>query len=116
MADILTPRRKSISDEFPRGFEGMTAEPVFLANLIAAREALIRTIVGEMSEPHRRFLISFERGEPDWPLLDVMDASDLRRPLAATQSRHAWKRRREKLAAQLEKVLFNGAAARLEEG
>jgi predicted nucleotidyltransferase component of viral defense system len=117
MAEILAPRLKSVSDEFLRGFEGMTAEPVFLEDLIAARETLIRTIVGEMSEPHRRFLISFKRGEPDWSLLDVPGASDL--PAVRWRQHNLdmlGKDEREKLAAQLEKVLFNDAATRLEEG
>ena len=77
MAEILAPTRKPITEEFQRGFAGMTAEPVALEELIAAREALIASIVGQMSEHHRRFLISFERGEPDWSLLDVPIASDL---------------------------------------
>ena len=65
MAEILAPTRKPITDEFQRGFAGMTAEPVALEELIAARETLIDSIVGQMSEPHRRFLITFERGEPE---------------------------------------------------
>jgi hypothetical protein len=30
-----------------------------------------------MPEAHRRFLISFERGEPEWNLLGVADVADL---------------------------------------
>ena len=30
-----------------------------------------------MPDDHRSFLISFERGEPDWPLLGLEHASDL---------------------------------------
>src|SRR5216683_4424696 len=58
MSEVLAPTRKDISDEFLRGFEGMTAEAVSRDELIAAREAIITGIVGEMPEPHRRFLIS----------------------------------------------------------
>ncbi len=77
MAEILAPARKILTEEFQRGFTGMTAEPVHIDELIAAREALIASIVGLMSEAHRRFLISFERGVPGWPLLGVPVASDL---------------------------------------
>jgi hypothetical protein len=55
----------------------MTAEPVSLEELTDAREALIDTAVGKMSKPHRRFLVSFERGEPDWQLLQGPAARDL---------------------------------------
>ena len=77
MAEILAPKRKPIAQEFQWGFAGMTAEPVHIDELIAAREALIASIVGQMNEAHRRFLISFERGEPDWALLGVSIASEL---------------------------------------
>jgi predicted nucleotidyltransferase component of viral defense system len=77
MSEVLAPTRKDISAEFHRGFDGMTEEPVALDELIAAREALIEEIVGRMPDFHRRFLVSFERGEPDWVLLDVPGAAEL---------------------------------------
>jgi predicted nucleotidyltransferase component of viral defense system len=77
MSEVLAPTRKDISDEFLRGFEGMTEQPVSRDELIAAREALIAGIVGTMPKAHRQFLISFERGEPDWDLLGVSGAMDL---------------------------------------
>jgi predicted nucleotidyltransferase component of viral defense system len=117
MAEILAPRRKSMSGEFLRGFEGMTAVPVSIEDLTTARETLIGTIVGEMPEPHRRFLISFKRGEPDWPLLDVDGASDL--PAVRWRQHNLdtlGKEEREKLASQLERVLRNDAPMGSEEG
>jgi predicted nucleotidyltransferase component of viral defense system len=77
MSEVLAPTRKDISAEFLRGFEGMTEEPVARDELIAAREALIAEIVGQMPDSHRKFLVSFERGEPDWALLDVPGAAEL---------------------------------------
>ena len=77
MSEILAPTRKDISDEFLRGFDGMTKHPVSREELIAAREALVAEIVGKMPDAHRRFLISFERGEPDWALLGVPGAAEL---------------------------------------
>ena len=65
MAEILAPARKPIADEFQHGFSGMTTLPVSIEELITAREALITSIVRQMPEVHRRFLLSFERGEPD---------------------------------------------------
>jgi hypothetical protein len=77
MAEVLTVRRKDIAREFERGFAGMTREPVTLDALLAAREALVDTIVGGMPDEHRRFLLAFERGEPDWSMLDLEAAADL---------------------------------------
>lgn len=77
MAEVLAPTRKDISGEFLRGFEGMTETPIPLDELLAARERLIKEIVGEMPLAHRRFLVSFERGEADWSLLGVTGAEML---------------------------------------
>jgi hypothetical protein len=55
----------------------MTEEPVTLEALYDAREALIAEVVGKMPAEHRRFLLSFKTGEPDWDLLGVPWAAKL---------------------------------------
>lgn len=106
MAEILAPTRKDLKQEFDRGFVGMTQEPVELADLEEAREAIIATVVGAMPEDHRRFLLGFKRGEPDWSLLGL--------PTVRTLPAILWKQRnldklpadrRLKLLEALEKVL-----------
>jgi predicted nucleotidyltransferase component of viral defense system len=77
MFEVLAPRRKPIEVEFHRGFQGMTAEPVAMEALTQARESLIEAVVGKMPEHHRQFLLSFERGKPEWSLLALPGASDL---------------------------------------
>jgi hypothetical protein len=108
MSEVLAPTRKPISDEFIRGFQGMTAEPVSLDDLIAAREALIDIMVTRMPEQQRRFLVSFERGEPDWLLLGI--------PLAPSLPAIQWRQlnldkltetRRADLVRGLEAVLLD---------
>lgn len=106
MAEVLAPTRKDIADEFARGFQGMTEEPVTLDALLEAREALIASIVGNMPDVHRRFLVSFERGTPDWPLLGVPDAPEL--PAVRWRQHNLdklSKAERVKLVANLERVL-----------
>jgi predicted nucleotidyltransferase component of viral defense system len=77
MAEVLDPVRKPLDEEFLRGFEGMTDVPVALTELEDTRETMIATLVGEMPEAHRHFLISFERGEPNWQLLSISGAEHL---------------------------------------
>ena len=55
----------------------MTKEPVSLDDLLAARDALHADIVGKMPNEHRKFLISFEQGKPDWDLLGSHVARNL---------------------------------------
>ncbi len=77
MAEVLAPTRKEIAQEFERGFVGMTAEPINLDDLLQAREAIIAEAVGKMPDAHRRFLVGFKRGEPDWQLLGLPHVADL---------------------------------------
>lgn len=77
MAEVLRPSSKDISHEFEHGFVGMTAEPVDLTTLLTARSELISTLVDDMPEAHRDFLVSFEEGAPDWTLLGLLEASAL---------------------------------------
>lgn len=77
MHEVIGPTRKDITGEYERGFAGMTEEPVPVDDLIAAREAIIATIVGYMPDNHRRLLISFERGEPEWNLLGIDHVPEL---------------------------------------
>eukprot|EP01037_Dinobryon_pediforme_P016839 gene16839-17022_t len=71
MFEVLAVVPKDISGEFMRGFEGMTDAPVTIDELVAARQQLVDEIVGKMPVSHRRFLVSFEQGQPDWSLLGL---------------------------------------------
>ena len=71
MAEVLAPTRQDITQEFRRGFEGLTANPVGLDDLLKTREDLIAELVGKMPKEHRRFLATFKRGKPEWELLGI---------------------------------------------
>jgi hypothetical protein len=77
MAEVLAPARLDIRQEFARGFAGMTKDPVTLEELLQVRERFITDLIGRMPDEHRRFLLSFEQGEPDWPLLNLPNAEKL---------------------------------------
>ncbi|MGY4408021.1 nucleotidyl transferase AbiEii/AbiGii toxin family protein [Bradyrhizobium sp. USDA 3315] len=77
MSEVLAPTLKNIEGAFKHGFAGMTHNPVELADLLSARAALIEAVVADMPSGHRKFLISFERGEPDWNLLGLLKVAEL---------------------------------------
>lgn len=107
MAEVLAPTLKPIGVEYARGFQGMTEEPVPEAELLAARDALITTMVGAMPQEHRRFLVSFERGAPEWRLLGVEGAAELPAVLWRQHNLDTLSaKRRGVLVKQLEAVLF----------
>ena len=106
MFEVLTARRKDIEAEFKRGFEGMTDSPISLKELTDAREALVLKVVGEMPDAHRQFLVSFERGQPNWASLNIKGAADL--PAVRWRQQHLDKLpadKRSALVARLEEVL-----------
>jgi predicted nucleotidyltransferase component of viral defense system len=106
MAEVLAARRKDISQDYARAFDGMTEEPIALEELEQAREALIESIVGKMPDAHRKFLITFERGKPDWGLLGLPEAANL--PAVKWRQQKLDELSGEKraaLVAHLEKVL-----------
>ena len=77
MYEVLAPSLKDISGEFERGFVGMTDQPLQLDDLVEARASLIAAVTGQMPEEHREFLLSFERGSPDWSLLGLISVENL---------------------------------------
>ena len=106
MAEVLAPTRRDISDEFARGFVGLTEVPVTLDALVQTREALLAEIVGRMPDAHRRFLLSFKKGEPDWSLLDVPNAKTLPAVRWKLENLSRMdKQQRAKSIARLEEVL-----------
>jgi predicted nucleotidyltransferase component of viral defense system len=110
MSEVLAPTLKNIEAAFKHGFSGMTRDPVELADLLAARATLIKYIVGDMSADHRKFLISFERGEPNWGLLGLPNAADL--PAVRWRQQNLDKlspNKRAILVARIEEVLTDAA-------
>jgi predicted nucleotidyltransferase component of viral defense system len=106
MAEVLAPPRKDISHEFTHGFDGMTVAPVTIEELIQVRETMIEAVVGGMPDAHHRFLLSFERGEPEWELLGVDAVKDL--PAVKWRQHNLDKlsaEKRDALVTQLEQVL-----------
>jgi hypothetical protein len=106
MHEVLAARRKDMTVEFNRGFNGMTEAPVTLDELVAARETFIAKIVGEMPAAHKTFLVSFVRGKPDWTSIGLPAAANL--PAVKWRQLNLDKLTAEKRAAEvasLEKIL-----------
>jgi predicted nucleotidyltransferase component of viral defense system len=106
MHEVLTARRRDMTADYERGFKGMTEEPVTLEELNAERETFITQIVGNMPDTHRKFLVSFVRGSPDWTSIELPEAANL--PAVKFRQLNLDKLTKEKRDAEiaaLEKVL-----------
>ena len=107
MSEILAPTRKNIASEFARVFEGMTDKPLPLDDLLETREMMIADLVGRMPDLHRRFLVSFEKGQPEWDLLSISGIDRL--PAVKWRQQNLDKlntAKRSTLVTRLEEVLF----------
>lgn len=69
--EVLFPPLRDIQYDFTHNFHGMTAEPVPLGALLAARERLLREIQQRLDDDERHFLLSLVAGTPEWALLGI---------------------------------------------
>lgn len=69
--EVLFPPLRDIRHDFEHNFQGMTAMPVPLDALLAARERLVREIQQGLDDDERRFLLSLVAGAPEWALLGI---------------------------------------------
>jgi predicted nucleotidyltransferase component of viral defense system len=75
--EVLFPAERDISQDYDRTFQGMTAEPVPLDDLLATREQMIRDLQSTLDNNERRFLLTLVANQPDWSLLKVPHAQEL---------------------------------------
>ena len=75
--EVLFPALRNIEQEYERNFKGMTAEPVELPQLLAAREQMVHELQSGLDADERRFLLSLVAGRPEWPLLGIEHAEHL---------------------------------------
>jgi hypothetical protein len=75
--EVLFPSLRDVSQDYERNFKGMTAEPVDLADLLAARERLVRELQQGLDADERRFLLSLVANQPEWPLLGLAQLEHL---------------------------------------
>lgn len=69
--EVLFPLLRDIEHDYAHNFTGMTAEPVSLDVLLAARERMVRELQQELDDNERRFLLSLVAGTPDWSPLGI---------------------------------------------
>ena len=76
--EVIASPQKDIAAEYENNFVGMTGgDPVTLEELIAAREQLVKGLIGGMPATHREFLVGFKKGTPDWDKLGLPAAAEL---------------------------------------
>jgi len=69
MNELLDPPRKDIRRIYENEFAGMTVGEVKYDDLIAARETLVETLMKELTDDEKAFLVSLKEGQPRWNLM-----------------------------------------------
>jgi predicted nucleotidyltransferase component of viral defense system len=69
MNELLDPVRKDIRRIYESEFAGMTVGEVEYDDLIAARETLVETLMKELTDNEKAFLVSLKEGQPRWNLI-----------------------------------------------
>lgn len=69
--EVLFPKFRDIQHDYTHNFDGMTADPVLLDDLLAARKRLARELQQGLDDHERQFLLSLVSAEPEWSLLDI---------------------------------------------
>jgi len=77
ISEILMPSYKDFSLIFENEFYGMAFRSVAYAELLGAREQLVKVIAKDLTSEEREFLLSIKRGEPEWALLGVTGVESL---------------------------------------
>lgn len=63
--EVLFPSLRDIRHDYEHNFKGMTAEPVALEELLAARERMLHELQQGLDADERRFLLSLVAAGPD---------------------------------------------------
>ncbi|KHD90035.1 MAG: hypothetical protein OM95_00505 [Bdellovibrio sp. ArHS] len=77
LPEVISPTKRNMKEAFSSEFEGMTNVDFSYSDFEKVREELIANIQEKLSNNQRKYLLSLQRGEPDWSLLDVANLSSL---------------------------------------
>ncbi|WP_235614890.1 nucleotidyl transferase AbiEii/AbiGii toxin family protein [Candidatus Thiodiazotropha endoloripes] len=77
IAELLAPRLQPLQPVFEQQFQGMSLQIVTVKRLEHTRHTMIETLRHQLTDHHKRFLLSLKSGEPKWDLLKYIHSQDL---------------------------------------
>jgi predicted nucleotidyltransferase component of viral defense system len=75
--ELIRPTPQPLEERFVAEFEGMTANPITVAELEEARARFFADILGRLDEPATKFLLTLHDGEPDFDSIGLPLAREL---------------------------------------
>ncbi|ODB92634.1 hypothetical protein A3194_09705 [Candidatus Thiodiazotropha endoloripes] len=77
IAELLAPRLQPLQPVFEQQFQGMSLQIVTVKQLEHTRHTMIETLRHQLTDHHKRFLLSLKSGEPKWDLLKYIHSQDM---------------------------------------
>ena len=106
IAELLAPRLQPLQGVYEQQFRGMSLRTVTVKQLEDARHRMIETIRHQLTDSHKRFLLSLKSGEPKWDLLKHSHAQELPAVIWKRQNiRRLTSKQREDALGKLRKTL-----------
>lgn len=75
--ELIRPTPQPLEERFVAEFEGMTANPITVAELEEARARFFADILGRLDEPAMKFLLTLHEGKPDFDSIGLPRAGEL---------------------------------------
>lgn len=77
IGELINPNRLDFKATYKGEFQGMTNIYTSYQELVDVREDLINTLLKDLTNNERYFLLSIKKGNPDWSLLPIEQISNL---------------------------------------
>ncbi len=77
ISELVSPVLKKQKTAFEKQFAGMTTIEFAYNEYISVRKTLIKKIKERLTDKEKRFIVSFEMGEPEWELFPLPILSEL---------------------------------------
>jgi len=77
ISELLAPNLKDIRGIYETEFANMARTKISVEELEKIREQLIAIIHSSLTTKEKQFLLSFKNKQPDWSLLDIVNANDI---------------------------------------
>ena len=110
VAELIQPKRKDQGATFKAQFEGMPFEPFSYEDHVATLDRLVAAVGAVLDDKDRRFLESFEAGDPEWSDFPLPAIRELPAPqfklMNIRRFREAQLQRHQAGLAILHEVLF----------
>ena len=102
ISELLNPAPKDLLKTYESEFAGMSGDNIGYVDLVAARDALVKTLLRDLTAAEKVFLVSIKEGQPKWDQLGLKGIEKL--PAIQWKLMNIQKIKKDKHAESLSKL------------